>query len=75
MQAINESKFRQNTPSRSSIIGLDLLSFLMPIGGFLFTLTDSPYGVVIQQIQLLPLREGKSVPADRIREWIPRLLE
>jgi hypothetical protein len=29
MQAITESKFRQKPPSRSSIIGLDLLSFLM----------------------------------------------
>ena len=29
MNAVTESKFRQKPPSRSSIIGLDLLSFLM----------------------------------------------
>jgi hypothetical protein len=31
--------------------------------------------VVIQQIQLLALKQGKTVPADRIREFITQLLE
>jgi hypothetical protein len=35
----------------------------------------SDEAVLIQQIQLLALKQGKAVPADRIREWISRLLE
>jgi|HubBroStandDraft_4_1064222.scaffolds.fasta_scaffold3645637_1 hypothetical protein len=31
--------------------------------------------ILIQQIQLPALKQGKTVPADRIREWISRLLD
>jgi hypothetical protein len=35
----------------------------------------SDEAALIQQIQLLALKQGKAVPADRIREWISRFLE
>jgi len=35
----------------------------------------SEEAVLIQQIQLLALKHGKTVPTDRIQEWISRLLE
>ena len=34
----------------------------------------SDEAVLIQQIQLLALKQGKTVPADRIREWFSQLL-
>jgi hypothetical protein len=30
---------------------------------------------LIQQIQLLALKQGKTLPADRVREWISQLLD
>jgi hypothetical protein len=33
----------------------------------------SDEAVLLQQIQLLALKHGKALPADRIREWISRL--
>jgi hypothetical protein len=35
----------------------------------------SDEAVLIQQIQLLALKRGKIVPADRIREWFSQLLD
>jgi hypothetical protein len=35
----------------------------------------SDEAVLIQQIQLLALNRGKTVPADRIRELLPQLLD
>jgi hypothetical protein len=35
----------------------------------------SDEAVLIQQIQLLALKQGKAVPAERIREWISQLLK
>jgi hypothetical protein len=35
----------------------------------------SDEAVLVQQIQLLALKRGKTVPADQIREWISQLLE
>jgi hypothetical protein len=35
----------------------------------------SDEAVLIQQIQLLALKQGKTVPAERIREWLSKLLE
>jgi len=35
----------------------------------------SDEAVLIQQIQLLALKRGKTVPADRIRELLSRLLD
>jgi hypothetical protein len=35
----------------------------------------SDEAVLIQQIQLLALKQGKAVPADRIREWFSQLLD
>jgi hypothetical protein len=35
----------------------------------------SDEAVLTPQIQLLALKRGKTVPAERIREWISRLLE
>jgi hypothetical protein len=34
----------------------------------------SDEAVLIHQIQLLALKQGKTVPADRIREWFSQLL-
>ncbi len=30
--------------------------------------------ILIQQIQLLALKRGKTAPADRVREWISQVL-
>jgi hypothetical protein len=35
----------------------------------------SDEAVLVQQIQLLALKLGTTVPADQIREWISQLLE
>ena len=35
----------------------------------------SDEAILIQQIQLVALKQGKIVPADRIREWILQLLD
>jgi hypothetical protein len=35
----------------------------------------SDEAILIQQIQLLALKQGKTVPAERIREWLSRLLD
>ena len=35
----------------------------------------SDEAVLIQQIQLLALKQGNTVPADRIREWFSQLLD
>jgi hypothetical protein len=39
------------------------------------TRKKSDEAVLIQQIQLMALKQGKFVSADRIREWFSRLLE
>ena len=35
----------------------------------------SDEAILVQQIQLLALKQGKTVPTERIQEWISRLLE
>jgi hypothetical protein len=39
------------------------------------TQKKSDEAVLIHQIQLLALKQEKTVPADRIREWISQLLD